>query len=149
MDYYYIKNLHKPRKSQTVYNSVKKKQDEKYYIQIDLENLERKDNNKDNPNLAVTYVSKANNNFTDWEEVMSLHLNGKGVILKNLQQALNKNGRKLFKGKDKDLPVINADDVEIELLAEPTLIEDCVEEYYGGKNTFTRLYEFKQPNRLH
>jgi hypothetical protein len=69
-----------------------------------------------------------------------------GVIVKGLKEKLNKKTGLNVVTKDK-LKIINADGVELELLAEPSLIEDCIEEYYGGKNTFSKFYGFEH-NRL-
>lgn len=135
MNYYYIKELHKPRYSQ----KAKQYKKAERFIQIDLQNL-------NGPEMCVTYIDEGMKNWYDWEPFMAEHLNGEGVIVKGLKEKLNKKTGLNVVTKDK-LKIINADGVELELLAEPSLIEDCIEEYYGGKNTFSKFYGFEH-NRL-
>ena len=79
-------------------------------------------------------------NFADWEPILEEVLNGEGVIVKGLKEKLNKKTGLVVKTKDK-LKVIDADNVDVELLAEPSLIEECIVEHYDSNNNYYKLFQ--------
>lgn len=129
MNYYYITQLHKPRYSK----KAKQYKKQEKFIQIDLQNLE-------GPEMCVTYIDEGMKNFADWEPILEEVLNGEGVIVKGLKEKLNKKTGLNIKSKDK-LKVIDADNVEIELLAEPSLIEECIVDTYDSNNNYYKLFQ--------
>ena len=129
MNYYYITQLHKPRYSK----KAKQYKKQEKFIQIDLQNLE-------GPEMCVTYIDEGMKNFADWEPILEEVLNGEGVIVKGLKEKLNKKTGLNIKTKDK-LKVIDADNVEIELLAEPSLIEECIVDAYDSNNNYYKLFQ--------
>lgn len=117
MEYYYIEDVKGPFDSK--YNGAQ-------FVTIYLRSL-------NDLSLSITYVSISNQNVDNWRSILEDHADKIGQVVKQIKRKKDRSGVPMVSKGRRPLPIMNADRVEVELTANRTDIEECIDYHHDHR----------------